>query len=234
MRLTIAALLLTAVSAHAQPPPPPPPPPQPLEQKYDISLGPGVQGAPYSGEGTTTVKLTLYDGTRIERTVTARVYRDSAGRIRREQTIMGAEAITETSDAPNIVIIIDPVERVVYSLSPGDLAYRIPIPVPPPPPPPPPPGLVEDLGTRQIEGLAARGRRVKRTIPAGQIGNNRPIEITDERWESPDLKVLLFSRHHDPRTGDVEYQLTKIGRTEPSPDLFKVPANYTIVDPPGR
>ena len=61
------------------------------------------------------------------------------------------------------------------------------------------------------------------------MGNDRPIEITDERWESPDLKVLVLSRHHDPQTGDVEYRLTNIGRGEPSPDLFTVPADYTIL-----
>ena len=67
------------------------------------------------------------------------------------------------------------------------------------------------------------------TIPIGQIGNDRPIEITDERWESPDLKVLVLSRHHDPQTGDVEYRLTNISRGEPPPDLFMVPADYTVL-----
>ena len=42
--------------------------------------GPVVRNAPYSGEGVTTVRQVLYDGTRIERTVTATIHRDSAGR----------------------------------------------------------------------------------------------------------------------------------------------------------
>ena len=91
-------------------------------------------------------------------------------------------------------------------------------------------GRTESLGTRQIEGLMARGRRTVTTIPVGQIGNDRPIEITDEQWESAELKLLVLSRHHDPRTGDVEYRLTNVSRAEPAFDLFTVPADYTVVD----
>jgi hypothetical protein len=76
----------------------------------------------------------------------------------------------------------------------------------------------------------ARGRRTVTTIPVGQIGNDRPIEITDEQWESAELKLLVLSRHHDPRTGDVEYRLTNVSRAEPAFDLFTVPADYTVVD----
>jgi hypothetical protein len=220
----------------------------------DAPIGQVVTGAPYSGEGVTMLKLQLFDGTRIERKVTARFYRDSAGRIRREQTIVGLGALNPSNESPMVVTIVDPVAGFVYALSPGSrTAQRIvidkrmlrgqPPPPPPPPPPaggvkpgappPPPPAPTEEsLGHRQIEGLTAAGRRSRRTIPAGQIGNDRPIEITDERWESPDLKVLLFSRHHDPRTGDVEYRLTNISRAEPPASLFGVPPDYTIADTP--
>jgi hypothetical protein len=44
------------------------------------------------------------------------------------------------------------------------------------------------------------------------------------------LKVLLLSRHHDPRTGDVEYRLTNLVRGEPQRGLFTVPSEYRIVD----
>jgi hypothetical protein len=223
---------------------------------HDTPIGPIVTGAPYSGEGITTLKLKLFDGTRIERTVTARFWRDSAGRVRREQTIVGLAALNPSNESPLVVTIVDPVAGVIYSLTPGSqtaqriaidkrmLAGEPPPPPPPPPPggpigpgappPPPPPPNEEVLGSRQIEGLIALGRRTKRTIPAGQIGNDRPIAITDERWHSPDLKALLFSRHHDPRTGDVEYRLTNITRAEPPAELFTVPAGYTIADTPPR
>jgi hypothetical protein len=90
----------------------------------------------------------------------------------------------------------------------------------------------EPLGTRQIEGVTAAGTRRTETIPAGRIGNDRPIVITDERWESPELKMVVMSQHHDPRTGDVEYRLTNISRAEPARDLFTVPADYDIVEVP--
>src|SRR5206468_11547216 len=100
------------------------------------------------------------------------------------------------------------------------------------PPPPGVPNVPESLGTRQIEGIAANGTKRTEVIPTGRIGNDRPIEITDERWESPELKVLLLSRHHDPRTGDVEYRLTNIVRAEPPRELFAPPSDYTITDAP--
>jgi hypothetical protein len=86
----------------------------------------------------------------------------------------------------------------------------------------------ESLGTRVIEGVKAAGRK-STTIPAGLIGNDRPIVITDERWESPELKVIVLSRFPDPRTGEVEYQSTNINRSEPPPDLFIVPPGYEIL-----
>ena len=201
---------------------------------------PAVTGAPYSGDGTTTVKAILYDGTRIERHVTARFYRDSAGRIRREQTILGLEELNPSGDSEKVVMIVDPVAGVFYALNPGShQALKMPTSAPAlagQPPAPPlsaaAPPKDESLGTRQIEGLTAIGRRTVTTIPAGQVGNDRPLEISDERWESPELEVVLFSRHHDPRTGDVEYRLMNIRRTEPPQDLFKVPPAYTIVDAP--
>jgi hypothetical protein len=58
------------------------------------------------------------------------------------------------------------------------------------------------------------------TIPVGVFGNDRPFEIVDERWESPELKMLIHARSTDPRTGVVEYRLTNIRRAEPPANLF--------------
>jgi hypothetical protein len=228
------------------------------------ALGAVVRGAPYSGEATTTVSQTLADGTRIERNTVTRLYRDSEGRVRREQTVLGLGPLSgPPGDTQPVVTITDPVAGITYVLDPntrkarrlqagrvqvrvGDKVEKIAVArggddAPPPPPPPPPPaagvggrggrgrGAVnvanapQSLGTRQIEGVTATGTKRTETIPVGRIGNDRPIEITDERWESPDLKLLVLSRHHDPRTGDVEYRLTNISRAEPPHDLFIVP-----------
>ncbi len=86
----------------------------------------------------------------------------------------------------------------------------------------------ESLGTQTMEGVLTEGKRTTRTIPAGRIGNTQPIEITSEVWYSPDLQVVVMSKHHDPRMGDTTYQLTGITRGEPDHSLFEVPPGYTV------
>jgi len=86
----------------------------------------------------------------------------------------------------------------------------------------------EDLGTQTVEGVSAVGTRNTITIPAGQIGNERAIEIVDERWFSPDLQTMVMTKHSDPRSGETVYRLTNINRAEPDPSLFTVPADYKL------
>ena len=90
------------------------------------------------------------------------------------------------------------------------------------------PPKVDQLGWKLIEGLQAEGTRTTITIPAGQIGNDRPIEIVDEQWRSPDLQVIVLSRHSDPRIGETVYSLVNVNRADPAPGLFQVPADYTL------
>lgn len=91
---------------------------------------------------------------------------------------------------------------------------------------------VEELGVRDFEGVQARGVRQTRTIKAGQIGNERPIEVVFEQWRSEELGVTLMSRRSDPRSGVTTYELKNIQRTEPSPALFEPPPDYTVVEGP--
>jgi hypothetical protein len=49
-----------------------------------------------------------------------------------------------------------------------------------------------------------------------------------EQWFSPDLEVLVLTKHSDPRVGETIYRLTNIVRAQPDPNLFVVPADYTI------
>jgi hypothetical protein len=86
----------------------------------------------------------------------------------------------------------------------------------------------EDLGKQTIEGVEATGTRTTITIPAGDIGNERPIEIVSERWYSPELQLVVMTRHSDPRMGETTYKLTNINRSEPAKVLFEVPSDYTI------
>jgi len=94
--------------------------------------------------------------------------------------------------------------------------------------PPAEPAKIEDLGTQMIEGVLATGKRETRTIAAGQIGNSAAIQIVDETWYSPDLRMNVMTRHNDPRQGETVYKLTNVQRTEPDPSLFQVPADYQV------
>ena len=84
------------------------------------------------------------------------------------------------------------------------------------------------LGTQTIGGVSAQGTRTTRTIPAGQIGNEKPIVIVTERWYSPDLQMVVMSKRSDPRTGETVFQLTDVQLGEPDASLFQVPSDYTV------
>ena len=92
----------------------------------------------------------------------------------------------------------------------------------------------EDLGEQSYEGITARGTRTVTTIPAGAIGNERPIEITYEKWFSDELQMVVYSKQSDPRTGEHTYRLTNINRSEPDPSLFKVPNGFKVVSGGGQ
>ena len=109
-------------------------------------------------------------------------------------------------------------------------------PAKPPAPPEVPPASsdgrrrTENLGSQRIQGVEAQGKRTTTTIPAGEIGNTLPIEITDESWYSPELQTVVMTKRRDPRSGETTYRLTNISRRDPARSLFQVPADYTIVD----
>jgi len=92
----------------------------------------------------------------------------------------------------------------------------------------------EQLGTTQMEGVVAQGTRTTTTIPAGQIGNQRPINVVYERWYSPDLQMTVMTKLNDPRTGETVYKLTNIVRVEQPRSLFEVPSDYTMTGGGGR
>jgi hypothetical protein len=202
----------------------------------DRQLGPGVTGAPYVADSVLTVTLSSF-GEPVEQRVMARVYRDSAGRVRREQTVTGQER-PGSPDQDLVVTILDPVAGVLIALNPASrTAHRMPLGGPPSTAAlapqrsaaqAPQPTVADVLGTEVIEGLVVNGHRTVTTLPPGTDG--RVVEISDERWESSDLRIAVIERHRDSRSGVFEHRLTNIRRTEPDRQLFTIPAAYTIVD----
>jgi hypothetical protein len=88
----------------------------------------------------------------------------------------------------------------------------------------------ESLGVQNVEGVQAEGTRSTTTIPAGTVGNERPIDVVYEKWYSKDLQMIILSKHNDPRIGEQTYRLTNIRRDEPSSSLFSPPADYRVIE----
>jgi hypothetical protein len=199
-----------------------------------------VKGAPYSATAITETVQTLADGAKITHKKADTVYRDSEGRVRREQTFDRIGPFSVGDQPRQIVFINDPVAGVSYFLDPQrKTARRMSIADRPTPsftrpgPPANDERKTEALSRQLFEGVEAEGTRVTTTIPVGKIGNDRALEIVSERWESPVLQVVVLSKHKDPFAGETTYRLTDIKRQEQPQTLFEVPADYTIEEARG-
>jgi hypothetical protein len=261
-----------------------------------------TRGAPYSAEAVTESVQMLADGNRIVSKNATRIFRDSEGRVRREQlNAAGTDvaSITISDPVAGTTYLLDPLKReahrngavftittdalapalagvgntafiatrapeagvvvaggertrtvdvhpeskvrveaetlarvgsgdgvVVAARAPGDVSLArfgmagVPV-----------DGsnvTREELGQQLVEGVTAVGTRTTTEIPAGAIGNEQPIKIVSEQWFSPDLQLLVLTKHSDPRLGDTTYRLSGIVRADPGPSLFELPPDYTI------
>ena len=208
-----------------------------------------VKGAPFSATATSETTSTLQDGSVLHRTSQVSMYRDSQGRSRHEATFTGFGPLTASGGAKKMVMISDPVAGVHIMLDDqqkvahktalrtrggsaadaksapafeGKMQERM--------QQEEAAGLLkkESLGTQTINGIVAEGTRTTHIIPAGQIGNEKAIQVVSERWYSADLQIDLKSTRTDPRFGTTTYTVTNVQRTEPAATLFTVPADYTV------
>lgn len=268
-----------------------------------------TRGAPYSAEAVTESVQMLADGNRIVSKNATRIFRDSEGRVRREQlNAAGSDVVSITISDPvaGTTYLLDPVKReahrngVVFTMATRTLApvlagggsttfvaAR-----------PPEAGVAvaggertrtvdvhpeesgvrveaetiarvgtgdgvvvaarapadlslarfgmggvpvdasnvtrEELGQQMVEGVMAVGTRTTTEIAAGAIGNEQPIRIVSEQWFSPDLQLLVLTKHSDPRVGETTYRLNGLVRSDPGPSLFELPSDYTIRESPIR
>ena len=200
--------------------------------------GKTVTGAPFSASISTQETETLTDGNKIERSSTGSFARDTQGRTRRDMTLpaIGPWAASGKTP-PKMSFINDPVAGTGYVLEANTKTAR---------------QMkahdhnadgarasstaakfqknttTESLGTQTVNGISAQGTRTTRTIPAGEIGNEKPIVTVTERWYSPDLQAAVMIKRSDPRTGESVFQLTNIQKQEPAATLFQVPSDYTV------
>jgi len=94
----------------------------------------------------------------------------------------------------------------------------------------PNPVRTENLGEQMILGFRTTGTRVITTLPAGQIGNDRSIDIVSEQWFSPELEVVMRSLHRDPWAGEFTTTVTSISRGDQPSALFEIPDRYKVID----
>lgn len=225
-----------------------------------------VKGAPFTADSTIDHIQTLRDGNRLVRRSTARIFRDSEGRTRREHMLEGRVAGSAEGEWAYTITIYDPIALVSYFLDPetrtvrratlpqgfftarspgqnrdGNSAFGILVSssvarrLPPSgragESTAPPVHLTrERLESDFFEGILVEKTRAVFTVAAGEFDNEQPLLITQEQWYSPELQVVVFLSHNDPRFGETIFRLTNIVRGEPESSLFAPPSDYGIVE----
>ena len=233
---TIAVLLSLAPVCLAQS--------APAALPLQTTSGTGFTGAPYSGKQTTIKTQTLTDGSTTTETSVELIWRDAEGRTRREIIHH-----TDSGEEYRSVIITDPVggvylkwtvglpsARKLMHIWPGAQHVTAPVPAVPrsaasPGPTTAPPGYEREILTPQeINGVYAEGSRWVRSIRLTEESSKRAIEVSNELWISPDLRIIVRHLHDDPRSGREDTEVTEVVRGDPDPSLFQAPQGYEVVD----
>jgi hypothetical protein len=205
-----------------------------LSAQDDIFVTP-VPNAPFSGVINVQRSIVRQDGTVVNLKTVRAIHRDSRGRIYNEYRTLLPASSSETSEVTR-VLLYDPQTRTSTTLFPPQHAYRSTTTRRPPATTPPVFASYgprneftreEDLGVKEMQGLAVHGLRHTQTIPAAGSGSDKDIVVSDEYWYSEDLRINLVLKHNDPRTGSVIMTVTKIARADPDSSLFEIPDGYT-------
>jgi len=212
-----------------------------IQEKLELLSAHGkvITGKPYSASTTTEIVQTLPDGNRIVQHSSSVIYRDSQGRTRREQTFPsfnthpGETKIFIDDPVAQTAYVLDPHEKIAHTVSSSrevmlklertsDTMSNVKL-----------PKLDEQhdivtdpLGAKNIQGVSCIGKRQTITIPAGQVGNERPIAIVTETWFSPDIEAVVQSSTTDPRFGQTTYTVNNLQLKDQPIALFTLPGNY--------
>ncbi len=240
----------TAKKTGPLPPLPPPPSPHaaslgvtyfPSERQAEILKARGVDHGAFVGgvmKGSPAEKAGVQSGD-IILAIDGQPLADSADLRKRIVALSGGSVVNlhldrdgKKVDIPVTTQDFEQVFRSVPSIL-GDTPAIVYPPFVQPPPVDKSKTRTEDLGTTTIEGVLAQGKRSILTIPAGQVGNQQPIEVVSETWYSPELHTMVLMKQSDPRMGETVYRLTNINRAEPPALLFQVPPDYKITQGSG-
>lgn len=237
-----AACLAAATIVEAQAP-------HPHQARVEAELAEGlfkarVVEAPFAAEAVTTWTPPADSGRPILRS-RSRMFRDRAGRVRVEQTFVGDP---ESNRRYRAFVWSDPSRRTAYIIDASsgtvvphgaglaNMSIATPSGVDLPVTAACSIGFFrpqvwhlreyggydeESLGQQLVQGVPATGTRFVGSIvvPVGTAAR----EVTDERWVSRELGLVLRSRTEDPRLGVVEHEVTRLSLVEPAPSVFVVP-----------
>lgn len=214
----------------------PPPPPNAQFIGAELRFGDKpIKGQPFSAETVIEDTRMLFDGSLAKSSRTGAIYRDGNGRVRREQPLemVGGVNIVGSGNKPQkLVFIHDFAAKTQYFLDENSkTARKTRI-----PDNQPMPAQLEDRpdaktvsdGTKSIDGVTCNATRTEHEIPAGQVGNEKPLKVVSEKCYSPELQLVIMSLHQDPMSGLHVFKLKNIKRAEPSSDLFAVPSGYRV------
>ena len=182
------------------------------------SLEPAVKNAPYSAELDRVVVYPSRGGVAGREThETTKIFRDSQGRVRTEGIIAAGNPgashllimLSDASAGRQCYLNADDKVAHCFSSIPVQ-ASQIPSDL-----------VVEDLGTRTIEGVRVEGKRYTYS------------SLVTERWTSPELQIDVQS--HMNNIGSIQNTMTNtnIRREEPEASLFAVPPDYRMVNETG-
>jgi hypothetical protein len=214
---------------------------------FETVAGKAITGRPLSAVEERHSLQILSDGTRIERTDTNKFYRDDQGRTRSERqdgtvllndpvqgmtaeinpngnTVRRRSAMSKGAVSADVTAKLEAELRSAVAVSAPTISPTVADKLKAELLTKAATRKEEDLGYQSVNGVTAQGFRTTTTIPAGQIGNDRPIQIVSERWYSADLQMNVKTTNSDPRFGETTYQLTNILQTPPDPALFQIPA----------
>lgn len=223
-----------------------------------VALGPAVgqvtKPHPYTAQFRTTRVQTLANGATITTVSTQTRVADSQGRTLIAQATFNPGSADVI--AVSWVTVYDPVEstRIMWSedsrqarvirfpldqspgcqtsgtaivghrqVMPRTTAHAI-SPASPAATPAPP----EDLGVETIQGIEAHGYRTTRTIPTGQVGNDRPLVTVVESWRAPSLDLELRHIEDGPESGRIVMELVSIDLNEPPVSTFQPPEGFEV------
>jgi len=212
------------------------------------SIIPGIDVLPYPNlpfsANDTVVRTQLIAGGTVTISETAKVFRDSQGKVYRERHRYAPQGVDPEKTIYEFYIL-DPVAHTHTTCTIAthqcditnyypQLSFK-----------PMPAGSFDNgkqflarvsLGQQSIDDLLTIGTRETTTISPQAFGNDRTMTLTREFWYSPDLKTNLVVTRSDPREGTVAIHLKVLSRTEPDPGVFAIPPEYTVHDarPPAQ